>query len=438
MASVSPKRRQDVLDALRRGTVPQQGLDVLAVGLDRFEAHFDEEFVRVKQGGQGFKALQGEYGAGKTFASRWLQERAKRAGFVTSEVQISETETPLHRLETVYRRVIERLSTASQQSGALGSVLDQWFYTLEQDAEKEGLSAGSTDMERRVSQLMDQRLAETTRQSPIFAQVLRAIRSATVSGDDATARGLTAWLAGQPNIAASVKRKADIKGEIDHFGALALLQGLLLVIRDCGMAGLVVVLDEVETLQRVRSDVREKGLNALRALLDDIAGGRFSGLYLVITGTPAFFTGTEGVMRLTPLAQRLQTDFSADARFDNPRAPRIRLSPFDYDGLLVLGTRVRDIYADGAKAAERVRSLCDDAYVQALSRAIGGHFGNKAAVSPRIYLKKLLDMMDRVDEYPEFDPRRDGTITLANNELTEQEQAAIGRTSVDDIELRLE
>jgi Fur family transcriptional regulator, ferric uptake regulator len=33
-----------------------------------------------------------------------MQEQALRAGFATAEVQISETETPLHRLETVYRR----------------------------------------------------------------------------------------------------------------------------------------------------------------------------------------------------------------------------------------------------------------------------------------------------------------------------------------------
>ena len=51
----------------------------------------------------------------------------------------------------------------------------------------------------------------------------------------------------------------------------------------------MLVLDEVETLQRVRSDVRDKGLNALRQLMDEIDSGRFPGLYLVLTGTPAFF-----------------------------------------------------------------------------------------------------------------------------------------------------
>ena len=59
-------------------------------------------------GGAVFKAVRGEYGSGKTFFARWLAERAKRRGFAAAEVQISETETPLHRLETVYRRVCER------------------------------------------------------------------------------------------------------------------------------------------------------------------------------------------------------------------------------------------------------------------------------------------------------------------------------------------
>ena len=39
-------------------------------------------------------------------------------GWASSEVQISESETPLHRLETVYRRLIERLATADTPLGA--------------------------------------------------------------------------------------------------------------------------------------------------------------------------------------------------------------------------------------------------------------------------------------------------------------------------------
>ena len=69
---ISPRRRKDIIDALRRGTVPQQGLDVLAVGLTRFEDAIDEELQTVSGGGAVFKAVRGEYGSGKTFFSRWL------------------------------------------------------------------------------------------------------------------------------------------------------------------------------------------------------------------------------------------------------------------------------------------------------------------------------------------------------------------------------
>src|SRR6266851_9536444 len=131
--TVSRQRRRETIDALRAGTVPRRGLDLLAVGMDRFASAVDSELDAVRAGSGVLKAVRGEYGSGKTFFARWLQERAKRAGFAVAEVQISETETPLHRLETVYRRLMERLSTADQEQGAFRSIVDAWFFALEED-----------------------------------------------------------------------------------------------------------------------------------------------------------------------------------------------------------------------------------------------------------------------------------------------------------------
>src|SRR5713226_6877678 len=130
---VSPRRRREVIDALRRGTVPANGLDLLAVGLERFTPALDSDLDAVTGGGSAFKAIRGEYGAGKTFVTRYVAERALRRGFASAEVQISETETPLHKLETVYRRVGEALRTAAFPPSALRPVIDSWFFTLESD-----------------------------------------------------------------------------------------------------------------------------------------------------------------------------------------------------------------------------------------------------------------------------------------------------------------
>jgi P-loop Domain of unknown function (DUF2791) len=334
---VSPRRRREVIDALRRGTVPANGLDLLAVGLERFTPALDADLDAVASGGSALKAVRGEYGAGKTFVCRYVAERALRRGFAAAEVQISETETPLHKLETVYRRIGEALRTAAFPPSALRPVLDSWLFTLESDvtATNPGLAEqGQAAVGEAAEKLLEQRLAAVSTRTPAFAQVLRAYRAAVTAGDVATADALAAWLGGQPHVAAEAKRSAGVRGELDHFGAMAFLQGLLEVLRDAGHPGLLLVLDEVETLQRVRSDVRDKALNALRQLLDEIDAGRYPGLFLIITGTPAFYDGPSGVPRLPPLAQRLATDFSTDPRFDNPRAAQLRLPGFDRDALV--------------------------------------------------------------------------------------------------------
>ncbi len=435
---VSAARRSEIIDALRRGTVPARGLDVMAVGLDRFTGSLDEELAKVSTGGAVFKALRGEWGSGKTFAARWMAERARRAGFATSELQISETETPLHHLQTVYRRVIERLSVGDGEVGAFRSVVDGWFYVLEEDVLAAGeVSESDVDgLAAATDELMEQRLGAVSRSAPTFGGVLRAYRAATFAGDQATADGLIAWLGGQPNVAASVKRYAQIKGEIDHAGALSFLQGLLRILRDSGHAGLFLVIDEVETLQRVRSDARDKSLNALRQMLDEIDGGRFPGLYLLITGTPAFYDGPQGVQRLAPLAQRLATDFTTEARFDNPRATQLRLVGFDHEHLVELGAKVRDVYASGQAASARIGERVDDAYVATLATAVAGNLGGKVGVAPRLFLKKLVgDVLDRVDQFDDFDPRRDYQLTVDVAELSDVERNAAAGLTADDIDL---
>jgi hypothetical protein len=435
---ISSARREDIVSALRRGTVPSSGLDALAVGIDTFAPTLDDELESVSAGRGYFKGVRGEYGTGKTFFGRWLQERARARGFAATEVQINETETPLHRLETVYRRLVEHLGTTDTASGAFRGVIDGWFYALEQDVLADA-SVDASDAEGlllRTNALMEARLGAISKTAPAFSAVLRTYRRALAAGDGMLADGLISWLAGQPNVAASIKRAAGIKGDLDHFGATNFLVGLLTILRDSGFSGLVMVLDEVETLQRMRTDTREKGLNALRQWIDEIDAGRYPGLYLVITGTPAFYDGPQGVQRLAPLAQRLHVDFGTDRRFDNPRAVQIRLAAFDHTSLLAVGRRVRDIYADGRPNEQRLRAVVDDSYLDALARAVAGGLGGKVGVAPRLFLKKLVsDVLDRVDLHEDFDPRKHYTLSLAETEMSATERAAASAASVDDIEL---
>jgi hypothetical protein len=117
---------------------------------------------------------------------------------------------------------------------------------------------------------------------------------------------------------------------------------------------------------------------------------------------------------------------------------QLRLPGFTLDSLIGLGLTIRDLYASGSSAAERVKEITDDVYVADLAKAVGGALGGKVGVAPRLFLKKLVgDVLDRVDQFEDFDPRKHYALTVNASELTEVERNAAAADSADDVELDL-
>ncbi|HEY5377148.1 MAG TPA: BREX system ATP-binding protein BrxD [Polyangiaceae bacterium] len=414
---------EDIVQALRGGLVPRRELHHLATGMDALMVAIGQELDFVATGKGMSKWIRGEYGSGKTFATRLLCARARERGFATSEVQISINDTPLHHLETVYRRLIERLETAADGSGAFQSIVDAWLYQVGDEVQRlEGIAEDDPRLADATEKRLEDKLADLAKQNQTFPAVLRAYHRAMYVGDFGTAQGLIAWLAGQPHVSSTIMAKAGIRGKLDGQAALTFLSGLLCLLRQTDRPGLVVVLDEVETIQRMNSQTREKALNALRQLMDQLAGEQLQGLYLVITGTRDFFEGYKGLKGLTALHQRVNVTFADDARFDNLRAPQVRLHSFDAERLLEVGRRVRDLYP--AKHLERVLERVSDAFLVGLVNQVTAGFGGKVTVAPRIFLRELVDVIDRVEQHEAYDPAAHYKLSLDAQVLSAEEVAA--------------
>ena len=81
MAAVSASSA--IVNALRSGLVPNEGLEHFATGLDPLALAVNEELDFVS-GGKGLsKWIRGEYGTGKTFAARHLCARARQRRFAS-------------------------------------------------------------------------------------------------------------------------------------------------------------------------------------------------------------------------------------------------------------------------------------------------------------------------------------------------------------------
>ena len=413
---------QEIIQALRSGLVPRRGLHHFAVGLEPLMEAIEQELGYVATGKGTSKWLRGEYGTGKTFATRLLGARARRMGFATAEVQVSLNDTPLHHLETVYRRLIERLETEADGSGAFKAIVEGWLYQVgEEVARLRGIDEDDPSFADATEERLEDKLADLSRHNPAFAQALRGYHRALHEGNFATAQGILAWLAGQPHTDRSITRIAGLSGKVDGQAALTFLAGLLRLLRQSGYKGLVVVLDEVETVQRMPSNSRASALNALRQLMDMLTDD-LPGMYLVVTGTRDFFEGYKGLKSLPPLYQRVSVSFGDDPRWDNLRAPQVRLLPFDRDKLVMVGRSVRDLYP--AKYPERITARVEDRFLEALVERVTDGFGGKIEVAPRLFLRELTDVLDRVDQHADFEPAVHYRIRLEDADLTPSELAA--------------
>ncbi|HLL25839.1 MAG TPA: BREX system ATP-binding protein BrxD [Kofleriaceae bacterium] len=421
--TVVPESRE-IVAALRRGLVPARGLSLFATGLEPLAKAVMEELALVAQGGGNSKWIRGEYGAGKTFAARYLCMEARAKGFATSEVQISINDTPLHHLETVYRRLVEKLETAADGRNAFQAIVDAWLYQVGEEIQRlKGITEDDPSFADATEERLEDKLADLSRRNNTFAQVLRAYHRAMHEGDYGTAHGLIAWLSGQPHIDRSVTSKAGVSGKVDGQAAMAFLAGLLQLLRQSGYPGLVVVLDEVETIQRMNAQTRVKALIALRQFMDAMANGELPGLYLVVTGTRDFFEGYKGLKTEPALHQRVNVKFDDDPEFDNLRAAQVRLMPFDADRLFAVGQRVRDLFP--SEQPSRIQEKVNDTFLRSLVDQVTAGFGGKVAIAPRLFLIELTDILDRVDQHQSFDPATRYKLKIEEADLTLEELAAL-------------
>lgn len=418
--------RWTLLNALRNGTVPDQGLEEIAVGLEPQVKAIEEGLDFVARGRSGYKFLRGDYGAGKTFLSSLVAARASEMGFLYSKVVISAADTPLYRLLSLYRRICEGLSRSPRSPGGqFRSVIDRWLYTLEEKVvELQGIDEDHERFAEEVGRQVDRELLALGDTAGRLAACLKGYHQAQLAGDYGQAGALLDWMSGEDKVAANMKKIAGVTGKLGSADVFAFLQGLLQIIRSGNdQKGLVVVVDEVETILRLRRPERVKSLEVLRQLVDACDRHEIPGLYFVFTGTPDFFESAQGVPALPPLHDRLKVEFS-DQVVDNLRQPQIRLRAFDRERLETVARRVRDVYPSAKKLSKKV----NDKVIDDLADAMTAGFGGRIGVIPRLFLRRFVDLLDRADQYPDFDPQeflqQQGLTAVADEDLTDCEREA--------------
>jgi hypothetical protein len=218
-----------MIEAFRLGIVPHQDVDSFTFGREKPIAVLDAALACLARGQGDVFMVEGEYGAGKTHLLEYVHHRALAMGMVTSLVQFDPAEVSPHRPKRVYREIVHNLRYIKDET-------EHGFRDLLRGG------AGLEELKDHVflgpvlAKL--QRLDAGQRQSEVFWQ----------------------WVEGESTKEYATEQKSPfrVKGgqripALYDFSTAAdlycnILSGLSWMARKLGMKGLVLLVDEAETV----------------------------------------------------------------------------------------------------------------------------------------------------------------------------------------------
>jgi hypothetical protein len=395
-------KARKVLEALRCGSVPAEGTSLISTGLEAIKSVFDLELKKTIQGESSYKFIIGNYGSGKTFAASSLKEMAFQRNMLVSTLTISQ-EHPFHKLEEVYKGLLRRLRLPDQpEISALSIVMEEWLISQEEHICELYHLDKSKDREL-LNEFMNQRLKDAFhslgQMDSSFSRAVTAYYRARYQKDDVLANASLGWIKGE-KVRVETKKFMEVKGEVDRQQVLVFMQAMLKMMKAASYQGWVILIDEMETILRLRTKtLRQMAYDNLRYLLDELMQNRFPGCFFLFTGTPELLNSSLGFSSFTPLFERVYIE--KDRQFPNLRQALLYIEPWEGAQYLESAKKVLQLHQEAYEwkaQPEELNALLLRYVEDFLSLKNKGY-----AIYPRSFLRIWIDVLDKKQLYPDAD-----------------------------------
>lgn len=393
MSNEQIKEKKRILDALKKGNIPNADVTPLCVGMDKELKLFDEILESVSEDDEAItKFIQGEFGTGKSFLLKVLEEKAFKENFVVSKITLS-NDIRMNKIEVFYKAITKNLKCKT--GIGLKKIIERWYNKLNNRA---NLSEDISIKERNkiIEESVRDDLEDCRQYANAFANATEGYIKSLRQEDYDTADDAIAWLSGDFNVPFNRKRKFGVKGDVEKENALNYLKGLSAFIKSIGYSGLVILVDEAEyTLNINNRTYRDVAYNYIRDIYDGCSDGEYDSTLFIFAATLDFYEDSrKGVRSYSALYNRIQPNFED---MDDIRRPIIQLKGFNHQDLIKIGDNIikmhEEVYKWNSKSLINLEAVLDSEEEEATL--------TNGLVVPRSYLRLLVDYLDVVQQNPD-------------------------------------
>lgn len=313
---------KSVLNAYKNGVVPAFVPENLCVGRKEETEEFERCFTNVESGVSSVKWIIGEYGSGKTFMLNHLKTKALEKDFVVSHIQIDKA-FRFNNLEQMYYQIMHNLfvKTIKGRKCSFDDLFDIWIENLQTSPNK---AQSAKEINTVITTL--------SRYNNAFARSFLTYIRARIQKNLSVSEAVAAWITGEKNIPADLKKQFGIVGSVDKFNMMDFMKAFSNLIPLLGYGGFVVLVDELDLIIDERSDIRMTAYANLRQLIDLTSSNELCQTFFVMSTTPRLLENEEkGFSTYGALSQRLGRAIDPARRnMGDLRQPAIWLKPLSH------------------------------------------------------------------------------------------------------------
>ncbi|GKT08955.1 BREX system ATP-binding domain-containing protein [Desulforhabdus sp. TSK] len=352
--ALKPFQARAIIEELRKGSVPMDYVPFFTVGRENWLTFIEDDLDHyIAEGGAKVRFINGDYGDGKTHFMSVIRHMALDKGFAVSFVVLSR-EVPMQKFEVVYREIIRQLRVPAYNNPkdilqGIRSLLDAWVSNFHSDAhsnESPGLE--STLLEK--LRTTDENIRALAGMETNFANGLmsllenrwKPLQEGETEEDRTGVRELLyQWFEGE-KVAKKDLKPFQIFESLNKTNSKRLFSSLVAFLRYLGCKGLILLLDELESVITQSTSVRNTSFENVRLLIDNTEQAQH--LHIFFSIIPDVLLSEKGFKSYDALWSRVRS--IGEGKRLNYRSILIDLhkTPLETAELIELGLILRRIH----------------------------------------------------------------------------------------------
>ena len=389
---IKAKEKNAIIESLKAGIVPKIGLQHIQVGRADEIKEMIKDYDLISDGGAKTRFIIGEYGSGKTFFLTLAKLIAHEKNLVVVSADIT-TEKVLcssdGKSQKLFSELITNMSTKTKpDGGALRSIIERWASKILQNSEnitEENIYKELMPLEKYVA-CYD------------FSKVLTTYINAYQNGDDMKMSQALRWLRAEYSTKTDARNDLGVRTIIDDNNFYEYLKLFAGFVRLAGYSGLIVSIDELAILARLKSNIRNKNFERILNIINDSLQGTTEYIGFIFGGTPEFLEDKyKGMYSYGALETRLADNPFAKEGMKDLTGPVIRLENLSQEELYMLFINIRNVFAE----YDETKYLVSENDIQIFMQWLMNRLGAKSFLSPRESIKAFIGLLSQLQNYPD-------------------------------------